>query len=131
MNARIHYVKNNETDILGNHIIGRGRDYLEEMSILTKQNREMFTGFCQANEYRIRNTDFNKTPNKLATFREFTTDHGPPWNATRYMTLDYIMVKNQYKNSVTDVTARTDIHFDSDHYILEANINVKLKGNKK
>ena len=34
-------------------------------------------------------------------------------------------------NTVTDITARTDIHIDTDHYLLEANINVKLKGDKK
>jgi hypothetical protein len=37
------------------------------------------------------------------------------------------MVRQAWKNSVIDCTARSDIFFPSDHFILQAEIRVKLR----
>ena len=69
-NARIHHRYDSELDIMGPNIFGRGREYLERVSLNTKENRDLLVDFCRANMLRILNTEFFKPLSKQATFRE-------------------------------------------------------------
>ena len=65
------------------------------------------------------------------TFRENTTEHGAEWTPTRYAQLDFWLVGEKWAKSCKDVTARPDVHFPSDHYIVESTIRIKLPGFKE
>ena len=128
MNARLHYRFHSEENVLGPHIFGRGREYLNSVSDATLENRYLFMTFCQQNGLNVLNTFFRKQAQEYCTFRENTTKHGPEWTPTRYAQLDFWLADESRVRSCKGVRARTDIYFPSDHYIVEANFVVKLQG---
>ena len=125
-NARLQHRYNNETNILGPHIFGRGRAYLEGVSTGTRENRDMFVDFCTANDLRVMNTDFQKPLSQLVTFRENTTKIGDPFAPDKYAQLDYWLTKCRHKNQCMNVQSRTDIYLDTDHYMLEMSVRMQL-----
>ena len=54
-NARIHYVRDNDIDGYGPHIISRGTEYLDNMNEYTKENRALFLGLCKLHRLQIAN----------------------------------------------------------------------------
>ena len=128
MNARLHYRFHSEENVLGPHMFGRGREYLNSVSDATLENRYLFMTFCQQNGLNVLNTFFRKQAQEYCTFRENTTKHGPEWTPTRYAQLDFWLADESWMRSCKGVRARTDIYFLSDHYIVEANFVVKLQG---
>ena len=76
------------------------------------------------------NTYFRKQAKNYCTFRENTTEHGPDWNPRRYAQLDFWLVAEKWQKNCRDVSARTDIFFPSDHYIVEAQVGVRLSAHK-
>ena len=115
-----------ETDIMGPHIFGRGRDYLEGVAYSTKENRDLLVDFCRANALRILNTDFSKPRSKQATFRENTTSLEEPITAENHAQLDFWLTRSGQRNQCTDVQSRTDIYMQSDHYMVEVYLRIKL-----
>ena len=71
-NARIHFVRETDTDVCGPYILGRGMEYLNTMNEKTKESRALFLGFCKMHHLRILNSVFSKPPEKLITYREKT-----------------------------------------------------------
>ena len=69
-NARIHFVRETDTDVCGPHILGRGMEYLNGMSEKTKESRALFLGFCKMHNLRILNLQFSCPPKKLITYKE-------------------------------------------------------------
>lgn len=63
-NARLQHRYNSEHEILGPHVFGRGRSYLEGVALATRENRDLFVDFCNANTLRVLNTDFQKPMSK-------------------------------------------------------------------
>ena len=89
-NTRLQYKYENESEVLGPHIFGRGRDYLERVAMATRESRDLFMDFCTANSLRVLNTDFQKSAEKQATFRENTTPLGcTQYTAENYAQLDF------------------------------------------
>ena len=127
-NARLQYRYNNEHEIMGQHMFGRGREYLEGVAQSTKENRDLFVDFCTANAFRILNTDFQKPAAKQAAFRENTTSIGAGFAPDTHAQLDFWLTRQKQKNSCTDVQSRTDLYLNTDHYLVEMNIRVKLAG---
>ena len=89
---------------------------------------EIFVDFCAANAFRILNTDFQKPAAKQATFRENTTNIGAGFAPDTHAQLDFWLTRQKQKNSCTDVQSRTDLYLNTDHYLVEMNIRVKLAG---
>ena len=131
MNARLHHRFQAEEHVLGPHIFGRGLSYLRNISDATLENRSLFLQFCEKSDLRVMNTFFRKSLKGYCTFRENTTEHGAEWTPTRYAQLDFWLVGEKWAKSCKDVTARPDIHFPSDHYIVESTIRIKLPGFKE
>lgn len=127
-NARLQYRYNNEYETMGPHMFGRGREYLEGVSQSTKENRDLFVDFCAANSFRVLNTDFQKPPAKQATFRENTTDIGSHFAPNTHAQIDFWLARQKHKNCCTDVQSRTDLYLNTDHYLVEMNIRLKLAG---
>ena len=55
----------------------------------------------------------------------------PSWSPDRFAQIDFILVPHAFQNGVLDISAGTDIAFDSDHCIVTANLRVKLKVQSK
>ena len=125
-NARLHHRYESEESALGPYIFGRGAEYLERVADCTMESRSLFLQYCLQDGLRVLNTCFRKPPDKYCTFRENTTEHGPQWTPQRYAQLDFWLVADKWRRNCKDVTARTDIFFPSDHYIVEACVVVKL-----
>ena len=110
LNARLQHIYNNEHEISGPHMFGRGRAYLEGVAQSTKENRDLFVDFCASNSLRILNTDFQKPPAKQATFRENTTDIGSCFAPNIHAQIDFWSTRQQHRNSCTNVQSRTMIY---------------------
>ena len=132
-NARIHHVRECETDVCGPFILGRGLEYLNNMNERTKESRALFLGFCQMQSLRILNSQFSKPPNKLITYIEKSAgvEFGPPYDAVRFAQIDYWLVADTYKHACTDVQSRQDIVFESDHLVLECRAEISTQANTK
>ena len=131
-NARLHYVREYEKDVCGLFIIGRGSDYLNNMGDPVKENRAFFVGFSKLHGLNILNSQVAKPPSKLITYKEKNyipeneQINGPPYDAIKYGQFDYWLMNKGGKRAVLDIQSRKDIHFDSDHFILECRFAIRI-----
>ena len=130
-NARIQHRFNHESHFMGKHIFGRGQAYLRGVANATQENRDLFTEFCASNDIHIMNTYFAKPSEKQVTFKETETEHGPPWTPTRYAQIDFVLSPHRWKNGVQDVESNIKPFPETDHYVLESTIRIKLKKKNK
>ena len=49
-------------------LFGRGRAYLGQVAPATKESRDLFVDFCNANTLQVMNFDFQNPMSKQATF---------------------------------------------------------------
>ena len=125
-NARLHYRYSSEHDIIGAHTFGRGRQYLEHVAHSTLENRSLFVDFCGANSLRVLNTDYQKPLAKQATVRENTARIGHAFSPETHAQLDFWLARQKQRNHCKEVQSRTDIYLNTDHYMVEIKIRVKL-----
>ena len=126
MNARLHHRLHAEESILGPYIFGRGLEYLHTVSETTLENRTIFAQFCQQLGLKVLSTCFRRQAKECCTFREKnTTTHGQEWTPTRYAQIDFWLAGEKVSKCCKDVRARTDLHFPSDHHIVEASFALK------
>ena len=126
-NARLHARLPDEHRFIGPHVFGRGLTYLQQMNDATFENRSMFVEFCIDNDLWVANSFFQKPPSSQITFREAGVDHAPPWTPEKFAQLDFIIAPQRWKNCVKDAASQSTFCFDSDHYLVVARIEVKLK----
>ena len=89
----------------------------------------MFIAHCNNTDSITINTFFEKPDEQLRTYKVNKNNLGPPYNRTKYETLDYILVPNRWKNTFKNVEADPNTYVDSDHFCLLADIQIKLKAN--
>jgi len=70
--------------MLGPHIFGRGREYLQFTSDEVAEKWYMFLNFCVSCDLKVMNTFFQTVPENQLTFREPATNHEPPWTPERF-----------------------------------------------
>ncbi|XP_026467799.1 craniofacial development protein 2-like [Ctenocephalides felis] len=104
--------KGSEEKIVGKYGLGRRND-----------RENMLVDFCRRNNLMITNTWFKKRKTGLYTWKS-------PGNCKRYQ-IDYIIVKNRFRNSVKDVKTFPGADIDSDHNLLTVDIETKLKNIRK
>ena len=83
---------------------------------------KMLIDFCKQHEV-VMNTWFKKRKTKLYTWRS-------PGDKNRYQ-VDYILVKQRFRNSIRDVKTFPGADIDSDHTLLVAEVQTRLKAFKK
>ena len=80
----------------------------------------------------VMNTLFLKPDKFKCTFKETTTDgFSRPWSPSRFAQIDLILAPRSFKNSILDVSSRTDIALNSDHSVVTAKIRPSLKQNPR
>jgi hypothetical protein len=92
-----------------------------------RENRRMFISMCNEMQGKVINTFFEKPDTKLITHKHAGTELGPPWTRGRYETLDYFIVADRWKNSVTDMESDMLANVDTDHGPVQGTAKVKLK----
>ena len=127
--ARLHGSTSEvEDQVMGTHVFGHGAQHVPNLPESQRDSRQCLVDFCVANDYVVSNTMFQKPDRKKCTYKDTATNgFTGPWTPNRFAQLDLILAPNTYKNSIKDVEARPDIAINSDHAIVTADIQVKLK----
>jgi exonuclease III len=114
-----------------NAVVGEGRDGLEVGNFgLGKKNErgERLIEFCRRHKLVITNTWFENEKRRRYTWKA-------PGDRERYQ-IDYIMVRQRYRNSVKNAKSYPGADVNSDHNLVAMSTDIKLKkimkrGNKK
>ena len=87
--------------------------------------------FCTKIEYLPMNTWFEKSIEKLVTYRSPNkSNFNPPFDMNNFAQMDFVLINKPWKNSIKDIEARIPSAFDSDHQPITIEMQVKL-ANKK
>ena len=84
---------------------------------------KMLIDFCKQHDLIVMNTWSRKRKTKLCTWKS-------PGDRKLYQ-IDYILAKQRIKNSIRDVKTFPGAEIDSDHNLLVAELQIKLKAIKK
>ena len=129
-NARIIKAMPHEASAIGPHTLGRRDDELHVLSDAQFQNRLRFPEFCFAYGLVAKNTFFEKPVEQLVTYKAVgVKTWKPPWQIHKYAQMDYFLINSQRKNSITNITTTVVHAVDTDHKLLIASANFKLKAN--
>ena len=130
-NARLHGCSTDvERLCTGHHVFGRGAQHVQNLSEEQLDNRQFLIDFClfSFNDYMIMNTMFPKPDYQKCTFKEVLTEgFKAPWSPNRFAQIDFVLAPRAFKNSILDVTSRTDIAFNSDHSLISAKLRLRLR----
>jgi len=105
-----------------NAVVGEGRDEREVGSFGLGQRNERgdrLVEFCKKNKFVATNTWFKQEKRRRYTWKK-------PGDTTRYQ-IDYILVRQRYRNSVKGSWSYPGADIDSDHNLVAMSLNVKLK----
>ena len=84
-----------------------------------ERTRARFGNFCKRLKLLVTNTWYRHEKRRRYTWKK-------PGDTGRYQ-LDYILIKHRYRNSVKDSRAYPGADVDSDHNLVMAKIDLKLK----
>jgi len=80
------------------------------------------------NHFTPKDTWFAKTQEQLCTHRSVgVEDFVEPFDTSKYAGIDHILVNNKWKNTIKNINTTKEIDIDSDHKLMWAEINIKLK----
>ena len=131
-NCRFHFRHPKEEDTLGPFVYGRGKEIMEKTLERDEEgttNRALTLEWAMENDLVCSNTIFQKTPEKLVTYREKTTDlEDKDWNEKeKYAQIDFLWVPQRWKNSIINIESDTRSNFPSDHYPITATVRLKME----
>ena len=135
-NAALHHNKEGEEDIIGQHISGKGLEFLrtkeERQEPEFVDNREKLMSLARSTNTVIANTFYQKHCNKhRITYKAMTTQIGPPWTSERYYEIDHCLVKRHWRNSVLDIQSDPYTNVNTDRYIIKIVIRQALKAKEE
>ena len=131
-NARLVLRVPIEETILGPYIFTKEDATLDVLNEQQKENRDLFVDFCTERGYIPMNTWFQKKNEDLVTYRTtYRAWFSPPFDFEHFAQMDYVLAKNQWKNSVINVDSKVSTPFESDHKEMEATFRVKLAKKEK
>jgi exonuclease III len=109
-----------------NAVVGEGREGMEvgEFGLGNRNDRgEKLVEFCQRNKLVVTNTWFQQEKRRRYTWKK-------PGDTGRFQ-IDYLLVKQRFRNSVKSSWSYPGADADSDHNLVIMKMNVKLKKLKK
>ena len=126
-NPALHTRKQGEEDVLGPNIYGKGAEHLQRiedrMADETRNNRMYLLDYLRTTGAIHANTFFEKPWDKKLTWKPPATQgFAPPWNPERFAELDICVVRDRWKNAITNVQSDIRTNIDSDHIALHVNI---------
>lgn len=105
-----------------NAVIGEGREgkTVGSFGLVTRNERgEKLVSFCIENRLVVTNTWFKNHIRRLYTWKA-------PGDNARFQ-IDFIMIKERFRNSIKNVCTHPGADIDSDHNLLVAKMKVELK----
>ena len=130
-NARILKALPHETGSIGPFTFGASWADLDLLSQAQLNNRARFVEFCLEKKMVVKNTFFHKPDEQLITYKAVGVQRWlPPWTLHKYAQMDFILINDKWKNSVTNVFTSHVHAVDTDHKLLIADIRFKLKSKK-
>ena len=127
-NARLLERLPEESHIVGRHIYRHNTSSVDDLSEQQKQNRHLFADFCCAHKLLPINTWFEKPTPTLATYRDTTTTQfnlGGTDTQT-HSQMDFILINDAWKNSITNVEHVHETILDSDHALIIADMRIRF-----
>ena len=117
-----------QDDGIGPHIFGQGQHINREEGQRVEENRFRFQEYLITTKTTLANTLFPKRPQGLITYRlDKTAGDEPPYDRTKYETIDYFFTHNKWRNSIRNVYSDMQAGIDTDHFPLLMHIRIKLK----
>ena len=131
-NARIIKALPSETSVVGPFTFGAHSHDIDYLSDAQFDNRSRLLEFCLEWDFVIKNTFFQKTQEQLITYRAVgVSTWEEPFNFNEYAQLDYILINSPWKNAIRNINS-TYIHtLETDHKLLIADVEFRLKIRKK
>lgn len=131
-NARLILRTPAERRVLGPWIFNPMGENLDILSAHQLENRELFLDFCLQNKYTVANAWFEKSEKDLVTFRSTQTQSfDEPLSTDRFAQMDFVLYKDQWKNTCQNVDASTEMPFESDHKAMTTTTCLKLRKKDK
>ena len=131
-NARIIKALPHETGSIGPYTFGASWTDLDFLSQAQLNNRARFVEFCLERKMVVKNTFFQKPDEQLLTYKAVGVQRWlPPWTLHKYAQMDFILINDKWKNSVTNVSTSHVHAVDTDHKLLMADIRFRLKCKKR
>ena len=80
----------------------------------------------------IMNAFFHKHNEQLISYKE-EKHHpgGPPYDGTKYEVLEYVLVEERWRNTITNIEADPMPNINSDHYPIIVTMQLKLQASYK
>ena len=98
-NARVQTKLSEYETMVGPYTFDKNNTKIEQQHHSIIDNRENLLAYAANTEQRLMNTFFYKQEEKLITYKEDKAHlGGPPYNRSKYETLDYVLVPNRWKN---------------------------------
>ena len=105
-------------------------EYIEKLTEPMRDNRDLMMEMCLTNDLKIVNTMYRKRLENIATYRKRKETEGITGEAIHQDTheqIDYILVTQRWRNSVTNAESDTQANINTDHYPVKATIQVRLR----
>ena len=130
-NARLYSQQGLAREVFGEWILPHPTENTPT-NLSTAESRDIFATFCTIKDLWAANTHFEKPPWKLVTAKITGTNRlVPPFDATNYGQIDYILTTNRWKNIFQDASIDTKPTIVSDHFPLIATIRCRLTKHTK
>ena len=125
LNTRLHGRTEEEVDVLGPHIWGKGPLCIEEDRTT---NRHHAMKLCHQEQLVFANTYKARKPSQQVTYREVGQPHAAPQHHTYkgFQTLDHILCPRRSLPTVLNHKALPQYYFASDHYLVHTQLRIKL-----
>ena len=125
LNTRLHAQRENETDVIGKYIFGRGTQFTKNLPQHDKEQRMLLIASLRASEHIHMNSQFQKPDTKKITRADWQAE-GPPYIPTRYAEIDAVLSNRRLRHGIKDIESDTITAFPSDHFPVAVRIKVKL-----
>ena len=121
LSTSLHAREEGEEDYIGEHIFGKRMPFLtlKETYIPAwkTDNREMLANLTRTHDLTVKHIS-NKLSKFKATCRRIGMHIGQPWTPDRYEEIDHCIVRNSWKNTITDIQTEPSTNVNTDHYTM-------------
>ena len=133
-NARMIYPNNDkEEETIGKYTMFENKEPMDKLTEGMLENRELLVQFTTADDMELLNTMYKNSITKLATYRIDKSTDKQYCNITNktHAQIDYILVEERWRDTITNSETHTTANIHSDHYPFVSSTRIKLKSIKK
>ena len=131
-NARIIKTLPHESTSFGHYTHGASWADLDSLSPAQLENRTKFVEFSLEKTFVAKNRFLQKPPEPLITYKAVgVKTWQTPWTLHKYAQMDYLLVDDRWKNSITDTFSTHVRAIAIGHKLLIAEVRFKLKSAKQ